>query len=42
MGLDAAIREAGYRVESILSVGPHGRVRASLRVMEYGGPFAVR
>jgi 2-polyprenyl-6-methoxyphenol hydroxylase-like FAD-dependent oxidoreductase len=32
MGIEAAIRDAGYRVQSIRSVGPDGRVGASLGV----------
>lgn len=32
MGIEAAIREAGYQVESIRTVGPDGRVEASLGV----------
>ena len=32
MGIEAAIREAGYQVQSIRSIGPDGRVRASLGV----------
>jgi 2-polyprenyl-6-methoxyphenol hydroxylase-like FAD-dependent oxidoreductase len=32
MGIEAAIRDAGYQVESIRSVGPGGRVEASLGV----------
>jgi 2-polyprenyl-6-methoxyphenol hydroxylase-like FAD-dependent oxidoreductase len=32
MGIEAAIRETGYQVASIRSVGPDGRVRANLGV----------
>ena len=32
MGIEAAIQDAGYRVQSIRSVGPDGQVRASLGV----------
>ena len=32
MGIEAAIRDAGYQVQSIRSVGPDGLVRASLDV----------
>lgn len=32
MGIEAAVREAGYQVQSIRSVGPDNRVRASLGV----------
>ena len=32
MGIEAAVRDAGYQVQSIRSVGPDGRVRASLGV----------
>ena len=32
MGIEAAIRDAGYQVQSIRSVGPDGQVRASLGV----------
>ena len=32
MGIEAAVRDAGYQVQSIRSVGPDGRVQASLGV----------
>ena len=32
MGIEAAVRDAGYQVQSIRSVGPDGQVRASLGV----------
>lgn len=32
MGIEAAIREAGYQVQSIRSVGPDNQVRASVGV----------
>jgi 2-polyprenyl-6-methoxyphenol hydroxylase-like FAD-dependent oxidoreductase len=32
MGIEAAVRDAGYQVQSIRSVGPDGRVEASLGV----------
>ena len=43
MGIEAAIRDAGYQVQSIRSVGPDGLVRASLDVEAFrraaGGKF---
>ena len=43
MGIEAAIRDAGYQVQSIRSIGPDGRVRASLGVEAFrraaGGKF---
>ena len=43
MGIEAAVRDAGYQVQSIRSVGPDGQVRASLGVEAFrraaGGRF---
>ncbi|BBX08221.1 FAD-binding domain [Mycolicibacterium aichiense] len=35
MGVEPAIREAGYRLESLRSVGPDGRALASMKVSEF-------
>ena len=43
MGIEAAVQDAGYQVQSIRSVGPHGRDRANLGVEAFrratGGRF---
>ena len=36
MGIEATIREAGYQVQSIRSIGPDGRARASLGARRCG------